>query len=80
MKDKRLLGLIRRYFEAGIMADGGKQAAEEGTPQRSPLSPLLSNIMLDDFDQLMWSRGHRFVRCPDDIRVFVKSNGQPSGF
>ena len=62
------------------MADGGKQPTEEGTPQGSPLSPLLSNIMLDDFDQLMWSRGHRFVRYADDIRVFVKSNGQSSGF
>lgn len=73
VKDKRLLGLIRRYLEAGIMADGVKQATEEGTPQGSPLSPLLSNIMLDDFDQLMWSRGHRFVRYADDIRVFVRS-------
>lgn len=73
VKDKRLLGLIRRYLEAGIMADGVKRPTEEGTPQGSPLSPLLSNIMLDDFDQLMWSRGHRFVRYADDIRVFVKS-------
>ncbi|NJC22398.1 group II intron reverse transcriptase/maturase [Arthrobacter pigmenti] len=73
VKDKRLLRLIRRYLEAGIMADGVKQPTEEGTPQGSPLSPLLSNIMLDDFDQLMWSRGHRFVRYADDIRVFVRS-------
>lgn len=73
VKDKRLLGLIRRYLEAGIMADGVKQPTAEGTPQGSPLSPLLSNIMLDDFDQEMWSRGHRFVRYADDIRVFVRS-------
>ncbi|WP_209066508.1 group II intron reverse transcriptase/maturase [Arthrobacter pigmenti] len=73
VKDKRLLRLIRRYLEAGIMADGVKRATAEGTPQGSPLSPLLSNIMLDDFDQLMWSRGHRFVRYADDIRVFVRS-------
>ncbi|EMY32748.1 reverse transcriptase/maturase [Arthrobacter crystallopoietes BAB-32] len=73
VKDKRLLGLIRRYLEAGIMADGVRQPTAEGTPQGSPLSPLLSNIMLDDFDQLMWSRGHRFVRYADDIRVFVRS-------
>ncbi|MCW2131526.1 group II intron reverse transcriptase/maturase [Arthrobacter sp. VKM Ac-2550] len=73
VKDKRLLGLIRRYLEAGIMAGGVKRPTEEGTPQGSPLSPLLSNIMLDDFDQLMWSRGHRFVRYADDIRVFVRS-------
>lgn len=73
VKDKRLLGLIRRYLEAGIMADGVKQPTSEGTPQGSPLSPLLSNIMLDDFDQEFWRRGHRFVRYADDIRVFVKS-------
>ncbi|WP_262490958.1 group II intron reverse transcriptase/maturase [Mycobacterium simiae] len=73
VKDKRLLKLIRRYVEAGIMADGVRQAVSEGTPQGSPLSPLLSNIMLDDFDQEFWVRGHRFVRYADDIRVFVKS-------
>lgn len=73
VRDKRLLGLVRRYLEAGIMADGVRQPTAEGTPQGSPLSPLLSNIMLDDFDQLMWSRGHRFVRYADDIRVFVRS-------
>ncbi|MHC6592118.1 group II intron reverse transcriptase/maturase [Arthrobacter sp. C152] len=73
VKDKRLLKLIRRYLEAGIMADGVRQPTVEGTPQGSPLSPLLSNIMLDDFDQEFWGRGHRFVRYADDIRVFVKS-------
>lgn len=73
VRDKRLLGLIRRYLAAGIMADGVRQPTAEGTPQGSPLSPLLSNIMLDDFDQEMWSRGHRFVRYADDIRVFVRS-------
>jgi RNA-directed DNA polymerase len=73
VKDKRLLKLIRRYLEAGIMADGVRQPTEEGTPQGSPLSPLLSNIVLDDFDQEFWGRGHRFVRYADDIRVFVKS-------
>lgn len=73
VKDKRLLGLIRRYLAAGIVADGVRRPTAEGTPQGSPLSPLLSNIMLDDFDQEMWSRGHRFVRYADDIRVFVRS-------
>ncbi|MCX2967247.1 group II intron reverse transcriptase/maturase [Gordonia aquimaris] len=73
VKDKRLLKLIRAYLEAGIMVDGVRQPTAEGTPQGSPLSPLLSNIMLDDFDQEMWARGHRFVRYADDIRVFVKS-------
>ncbi|WP_207549600.1 group II intron reverse transcriptase/maturase [Mycobacterium syngnathidarum] len=73
VNDKRLLKLIRRYLEAGIMADGVRQPVNEGTPQGSPLSPLLSNIMLDDFDQEFWARGHRFIRYADDIRVFVKS-------
>ncbi|NMO05303.1 group II intron reverse transcriptase/maturase, partial [Gordonia sp. TBRC 11910] len=71
--DKRVLRLIRAYVEAGIMVDGVCQPVTEGTPQGSPLSPLLSNIMLDDFDQEFWDRGHRFVRYADDIRIFVKS-------
>jgi len=73
VKDTRLLKLIRAYLEAGIMADGVVQATSQGTLQGSPLSPLLSNILLDDFDQLFWSRGHRFVRYADDIRVMVRS-------
>lgn len=73
VKDARVLKLVRRYLEAGIMANGVRRATTEGTPQGSPLSPLLSNIMLDDFDQVFWGRGHRFVRYADDIRVFVKS-------
>lgn len=73
VKDKRILKLIRKYLTAGIMAQGVRRETMEGTPQGSPLSPLLSNIMLDDFDQEFWSRGHRFVRYADDIRVFVKS-------
>lgn len=72
-KDARVLELVRRYLEAGIMANGVRRAMTEGTPQGSPLSPLLSNVMLDDFDQVFWDRGHRFVRYADDIRVFVKS-------
>jgi len=71
--DKRLLRLIRRYVEAGVMVDGVKQASTEGTPQGSPLSPLLANIMLDDLDRELESRGHRFVRYADDIRLHVKS-------
>lgn len=71
--DTRLLRLIRRYLEAGIMADGVVQSTVVGTPQGSPLSPLLSNIVLDDFDQVFWSRGHRFVRYADDIRIFLRS-------
>jgi group II intron reverse transcriptase/maturase len=71
--DKRLLRLIRRYLEAGVMVEGVKQASAEGTPQGSPLSPLLANIMLDDLDRELERRGHHFVRYADDIRVHVKS-------
>ena len=71
--DKRLLRLIRRYVEAGVMVNGVKQASTEVTPQGSPLSPLLANIMLDDLDRELERRGHRFVRYADDIRVHVKS-------
>lgn len=71
--DKKVLKLVRRYLEAGIMANGVRRETREGTPQGSPLSPLLSNIMLDDFDQEFWGRGHRFVRYADDIRLFLKS-------
>jgi group II intron reverse transcriptase/maturase len=71
--DRRVLKLIRAYLEAGVMVDGIRQASAEGTPQGSPLSPILSNIMLDDLDRELWERGHRFVRYADDIRVFVRS-------
>ncbi len=71
--DRKLLKLIRAYLEAGVMVDGIKQATVEGTPQGSPLSPILSNIMLDDLDRELWERGHRFVRYADDVRVFVRS-------
>jgi group II intron reverse transcriptase/maturase len=71
--DKRVLRLIRRYLEAGVMADGVKQPTDEGTPQGSPLSPLLANIMLDDLDQELGRRGHRFVRYADDLTVYVSS-------
>ena len=71
--DRKVLKLIRRYLEAGVMVGGVKQATVEGTPQGSPLSPILSNIMLDDLDRELWERGHRFVRYADDLRVFVRS-------
>lgn len=73
VSDRRVLRLIRRYLEAGILADGVKMPSAEGTPQGSPLSPVLSNIMLDDLDRELFKRGHRFVRYADDIRVFVRS-------
>jgi group II intron reverse transcriptase/maturase len=71
--DRQVLKLIRNYLEAGVMVDGIRQATAEGTPQGSPLSPVLSNVMLDDLDRELWERGHRFVRYADDLRVFVRS-------
>ena len=71
--DRRLLRLIRRFLEAGIMDGGIVSASIEGTPQGSPLSPILSNIMLDDLDRELWRRGLRFVRYADDVRIFVRS-------
>ena len=71
--DRKVLKLIRSYLEAGVMVDGIRQPTAEGTPQGSPLSPILSNVMLDDLDRELWERGHRFVRYADDLRVFVRS-------
>jgi group II intron reverse transcriptase/maturase len=73
VKDKRLLRLIRRYLQAGIMADGLATIRTEGTPQGSPLSPLLSNIMLDDLDKELERRGHSFCRYADDCNIYVQS-------
>jgi hypothetical protein len=67
--DKHVLKVIRRYLEAGVMADGIKQPSEEGTPQGSPLS----NVYLDDLDRMLEQRGHRFVRYADDITIYVRS-------
>jgi group II intron reverse transcriptase/maturase len=71
--DRRVLKLIRRYLDAGVMVGGVKVETEEGTPQGSPLSPLLANIMLDDLDHELERRGHSFVRYADDLRVYVAS-------
>lgn len=71
--DRRVLKLIRRYLEAGVMADGLKQLSEEGTPQGSPLSPLLANVYLDDLERVLERRGHRFVRYADDVVIYVRS-------
>lgn len=74
VKDKKLLKLIRAYLNAGVMAEGVRIVAKgTGTPQGSPLSPLLSNIMLDELDKELEERGHRFVRYADDIRIYLKS-------
>jgi retron-type reverse transcriptase len=73
IEDKRLLKLIRKYLSNGIMADGVVNRRTEGTPQGSPLSPLLSNIVLDELDKELESRGHKFVRYADDCSVYVQS-------
>ena len=71
--DKQVLKLTRRYLEAGVMDGGLVHVSEEGTPQGSPLSPLLSNVMLDDLDWELDRRGHKFVRYADDGRIYVSS-------
>ena len=73
VKDKRVLQLIGRYLRAGLMQDGVTSPRREGTPQGGPLSPLLSNILLDDLDKELERRGHRFVRYADDCNVYVQS-------
>ncbi len=71
--DKTLLGLIRKYLQSGIMVDGLVGQRTEGTPQGSPLSPLLSNIVLDELDKELEKRGHKFVRYADDFNIYVRS-------
>ncbi len=71
--DKRVLRLIRRYLQAGILAHGVHSERYEGTPQGGPLSPLLANVLLDEVDRELERRGHRFVRYADDCNVYVRS-------
>ena len=73
IKDKDLLRLIRRFLQSEIMVGGVSSPRSEGTPQGSPLSPLLSNILLDEFDKELEKRGHKFVRYADDCSIYVKS-------
>lgn len=73
VNDARVLKLIRRYLEAGMMSDGVVSARTEGTPQGGPLSPLLSNILLTDLDRELERRGHRFCRYADDCNIYVGS-------
>ena len=73
VKDKRVLRLIRRFLQAGTMDGGAMSSRAEGTPQGGPLSPLLSNILLDELDKELEQRGHRFVRYADDCNVYVRS-------
>ncbi|WP_343834657.1 reverse transcriptase domain-containing protein, partial [Bacillus horti] len=71
--DKRLLKLIRLYLQSGIMLNGVVMESTEGTPQGGPLSPLLSNIVLDELDKELEKRGHHFVRYADDANIYVKT-------
>ena len=73
IKDKRVLKLIRKYLNSGIMLKGMSIKSEEGTPQGGPLSPLLSNILLDELDKELERRGHRFCRYADDCNIYVRS-------
>ena len=73
VSDKRMLKLIRRFLTAGVMEDGLVSAVDEGTPQGGPLSPLLSNLVLDELDRELERRGHRFVRYADDCNVYMRS-------
>jgi RNA-directed DNA polymerase len=73
VQDKRVLRLIGRYLRCGVEVEGTFQPTTEGVPQGGPLSPLLANIMLDDFDKELERRGHRFVRYADDFLIFVSS-------
>src|SRR5207253_4582360 len=71
--DKRLLTLLRAFLNAGVMEHGLVSPSVEGTPQGGPLSPLLSNLVLDDLDRELERRGHRFVRYADDSNIYVRS-------
>jgi RNA-directed DNA polymerase len=73
VKDKQVLRLIRRYLQAGLMEGGVVSPRSEGTPQGGPLSPLLSNVLLDELDKELEKRGHRFCRYADDCNTYVKS-------
>jgi RNA-directed DNA polymerase len=74
ISDKRVLKLIRAFLNAGVMEDGLVLPVDEGTPQGGPLSPLLSNLMLDDLDKELTRRGHRFCRYADDCNIYVRSH------
>jgi len=73
VRDKRVLRIVRRFLEAGMMRDGVCVRRHEGTPQGGPLSPLLANLLLDDLDKELESRGHRFCRYADDCNIYVRT-------
>jgi group II intron reverse transcriptase/maturase len=73
IEDRRVLWLVNQYLKAGVMVNGVVMETEEGTPQGGPLSPLLSNIVLDELDRELERRGHSFVRYADDCNIYVSS-------
>ena len=73
IQDPTLIRLIRKYLQSGVLSDGLVSPITEGTPQGGPLSPLLSNIVLDELDKELEKRGHKFVRFADDCNIYVKS-------
>ena len=73
IKDKRVLDLIRKFLRTGILSHGRIEQRSQGTPQGSPLSPLLSNIILDELDKELEKRGHKFVRYADDLSIYMRS-------
>lgn len=73
VKDRKVLLLIRKYLQSGVMENGLVEPTREGAPQGGPLSPLLSNIVLDELDKELEKRGHRFVRYADDCNIYVKT-------
>jgi group II intron reverse transcriptase/maturase len=73
IQDRMVLKLMRKYLQAGVMINGVTYDSEEGTPQGGPLSPLLSNILLDKLDKELERRGHKFVRYADDCNIYMKS-------
>ncbi|NLD44575.1 MAG: group II intron reverse transcriptase/maturase [Chloroflexi bacterium] len=79
LDDRRVLRLIRRYLQAGVMLQGVVMERHEGTPQGGPLSPLLANILLHDLDQELERRGHRFCRYADDCNIYVRRPGLVRG-
>ncbi|MGG3998094.1 group II intron reverse transcriptase/maturase, partial [Aneurinibacillus thermoaerophilus] len=74
IEDKKLLLLIRRFLQSGVMVNGVVLNPTEGTPQGGPLSPLLSNIVLDELDKELEKRGHKFVRYADDCNIYVRTH------
>jgi RNA-directed DNA polymerase len=75
VEDKRLLKLIRAFLNAGVMENGLVSPSVEGTPQGGPLSPLLSNLVLDELDRELERRGHRYLRYADDCNIYAGRRG-----